>query len=359
MAKISMANVSKKIAIGLLASMTGLSGMAAASAVFAYDAIFPRVNRPDYEVSAGVYYYERIKDELPRKEFYYHSGKYKLKGYYYESATEAKGLVVVVHGFKSGSDDYLPITQYLVENGFNVFSYDCTGTYDSEGDSNIGWCQSLIDLDRTIAYIQKTAPYNDQPLFLLGHSWGGYAVSSVLALKSGIRAVTCLAPMYNGASIMTEKGEQYAGKLALLSKPVFSAYQRILFKKYVNYNAVKGINSVDIPVLIAQGVDDKTITYDEQSITAHREEITNPNVQYYVGKGVQGSHDGIWHSKEAILYQKEVESELRLLAIEKGGKLTRAEKVEFFKTVNHKLYSAVNEELLSKVVETFTGTLDE
>ena len=351
-----MAGTKKKIVAAVIASLTGFSGLAVASAIIAYDSVFPRVERPDYAVTPGIYCYDRIKDELPRKEFFYKSGKNQLKGYYYE-ATESKGLVVVVHGFKSGSDDYLPITQYLVEHGYNVFSYDCTGTYDSEGESNIGMCQSLVDLDRTIAYIQKTEPYASQPLFLLGHSWGGYASSSVLALKSGIQACALIAPMYNGYTIMTEKGEQYVGKIALTSKPVFNAYQKLLFHGYTNQNGVKGINSVDIPVLIAQGIDDKTITYDGQSITAHKSEITNPNVHYYIGKGLQGSHDGIWHSKEALLYQNEVESELKLMQIEKGEKLSRDEKAEYYKTVNHKLYSAVNTDLMKQVIDMFDGTL--
>ena len=348
----------KKIITAIVGTLTGFSGLTVASALIAYDAIFPRFERPNYALVAGEYAYERVKDELPRTEFFFTAGKNNLKGYYY-TATAAKGLVVVVHGFRSGSDDYLPITKYLVENGYNVFSYDCTGTYDSEGESMVGWCQSLIDLDKTLTYLQSTSPYREQPLFLLGHSWGGYAVSSVLALKSGIRACACIAPMYSGYTIMHEKGEQYVGKIAVTSKPVFSAYQRILFGNYVEYNGVRGINSVDVPVLIAQGVDDKTITYDGQSITAHKKEITNPNVTYYIGKGLQGSHDGIWHSKESLVYQSEVESELKLLQIEKGDELTTQEKADFYQTVDHKLYSAVNEELMNKIIKTFDGTFCE
>ena len=353
-----MSGTKKKIVAALIGSMAGVSGLAASTAILAYDAIFPRLNRPDYAITPGVFCYERVEDELSRKEFFYASGKNKLKGYYYETSTsEAKGLVVVVHGFKSGSDNYLPITKYLVQHGYNVFSYDCTGTYDSEGDSNIGWCQQLVDLDRTIDYIQRNSPYRNQPLFLLGHSWGGYAVTSVLSLKTGIRAVAGIAPMNNGSTIMIEKGEQYAGKLAYTSKPIFAAYQRFLFGDYVKESGVKGINSTDIPVLIAQGVDDKTITYDGQSVMAHKSEITNPNVQYYVGKGLQGSHDGIWKSKEALMYQSEIASELKLREIEKGAELTYEEKVDFYKTVDHELYSAVNVELMTQILEMFDGAL--
>jgi hypothetical protein len=152
--------------------------------------------------------------------------------------------------------------------------------------------------------------------------------------------------------------KEYVGKLADTAKPIFTAYQKLLFKNYVKYNGVMGINSVDIPVLIAQGVDDKTITYDGQSVMAHKEEITNPNVRYYVGYGEQGDHNNIWHSVRAANYQKEVESQLKKLQIEKGGKLTDDEKREFYKSVDHTLYSEVNEELMEQIVAMFDKTYE-
>ena len=72
-------------------------------------------------------------------------------------------------------------------------------------------------------------------------------------------------------------------------------------------------NDSNIPVLIAHGVDDKVIVFNKQSIISKKDEITNPHVSYYIGKGLQGEHTNILNSNEAIIYQKEVESELKLL----------------------------------------------
>ena len=95
------------------------------------------------------------------------------------------------------------------------------------------------------------------------------------------------------------------------------------------------------------------MAYAGQSITAHQAEITNPNVTYFETKGLQGGHESIWHSIEAILYQNEVASELKLLEIKKGSKLTKEELQAFYQTVDHRLYSAVNEELLLAALKTF------
>lgn len=346
----------QKILISSIALLTGFSGTVIGSSLIAYNALFSRFERPDYALCAGNYCYARISKQLYREEFYFPSNKAQLKAYYYPSE-QSKGLVVIAHGYHAGADDFIPIIQYLVKNHFNVFSYDLTGTYDSEGESTVGWCQSLVDLDFALKYISHTVPYNTQPLFLLGHSWGGYAVASVLAIHKNIKACACIAPMNDGSTIMLEKGEQYVGKLANFPKPVINAYQKILFGKYVQYNGVKGINATDIPVLVAQGIADKVITYDGQSIFAHREEIYNPNVRYYEGAGLQGGHESILYSINAIAYQNEVQSQLEKTKNQKHEKFTYEKEVEFFKGINHELYSEVNQDLMMKIVNMFNNAL--
>jgi len=347
----------RKIIATILGSVSGFSGMAVTGAIIGYDAAFPRYNYPDYAVTPGIYTYERIKKTLPREEFFFDGDECKLKGYYYKTKN-SKGLVVIGHGFHAGADDYLPIIDYLVKSGFNVFAFDYQGTYGSEGDGTEGMCQSAKDMDHALIYVQSQPRLKRQPLFLLGHSWGGYAAASNLEFHPEVKACALIAPMYNGFTMMLDKSEEYVGKLGKMPKPIFDVYQKILFGKYVDCNGVKGINSTQAPVLIAHGVDDKILKFDEhQSIISHKSEIKNPNVTYYIGYGVHGDHNNIWHSNAAALYQMEVESRMKYLEIEKGRALTYEEKVEFYKTVDHRLYSEVNAELMNLIIQTFTATL--
>lgn len=342
----------KKVAMAVLASLAGVSVTEVAAAVVAYDAIFPRYERPDYAIMPGLYDYSRVADVLPREIVRFASRDAELCGYYYP-VEHARGLVIVAHGFHAGADEYLPIIAFMVGAGYAVFTYDVTGTYDSDGDSVIGMCQSLIDLDYALNFVKNHPIGRDLPLFLIGHSWGGYAAASVLALHPDVRACALLAPMYNGATMMVEKGEQYVGKLAYMSKPVFDVYQKMLFGEYTKYDGVQGINATDAHVLIAQGIDDAVITMDGQSITAHRGEITNPNVIYYFGRGSQGSHTGIWHSDAAEEYARKLQSDMKRYEIEQGRKMTYEERVAFYATVDHRLYSEVNAELMALILATF------
>lgn len=344
------------ILISSIALLTGFSGTVIGSSLIAYNAFFSRYERPDYSVCAGNFYYRRVASRLYREEFYFPSDKARLKAYFYPSK-HSKGIVVVAHGYHAGADDLIPVIEFLVKNDFSVFTYDLTGTYDSEGDGTVGWCQPLVDLDFALRYIFSTAPYSSQPIFLLGHSWGGYAVTSVLAIHKKVKACVGIAAINDASTIMVEKGEQYVGKFADFPKPIVDAYQKMLFGDYVRYNGVKGINSVDVPVLIAHGVDDKVITYGGQSVVAHRSEIVNPNVRYYDGLGLQGGHESILNSLNAIAYQSEVKSRFERLKKQKKDKITHEEKAAFFKTIDHELYSEVNADLMTRVIETFDDAL--
>ena len=342
----------RKILDGMFIAKNSDTGINATAVTVAYQAFFTRYNRPDYSLKCGEYCYDRVRSTLPRSEFYFKVKGTKLKGYYYESKAK-RGIIIVSHGLKAGADDYIPLIKYVVKHGFDVFAYDVTGTYDSEGDNTVGMCQAIIDLEGAIKYVQSSHMFGNLPIFLIGHSWGAYAVASVLSLCKGISGCAAISGMNNGCNMMVDKATQYVGKIGAVPGPLFEEYQRMLFGDYVNCNAVAGINSKPIPVLIAHGVTDKTITYNTQSIVAHKEEITNKKVQYYIGKGIHGGHDDIWHSKEAYIYQREVESDIKLLTFEKGRDLTDKEKQDYYKHVNHELYSAPNEELLDKIIAMF------
>lgn len=342
----------KRIAIAVAASVLGVSITTVISAICIYDSFFERYERPNYELYPGLYCYDRIQNELPRETFQIKSDKNKLSAYYYE-AENSRGLVVLAHGFHAGADDYLPLIEAIVNKEYSVLTYDVTGVYSSEGDSVVGMCQSLRDLDNVLNFAKSEQPFKDMPKCVIGHSWGGYAASSVLALHSEIKAAALIAPMNSGEEVMLEKAEQYAGKIVYTTKPIIDAYQKFLFGDYVKYDGVTGINSTNVPVLIAQGVDDTTITPNGQSITAHLDEITNPNVTLYWGKNYQGTHTGIWHSSESEKCQLNIKNQTEALEKSLQREPNESELAAIYSTVDHRLYSEVNTELIDLIISTF------
>ncbi len=335
--------------IAALIAATGMGAVAVAAAKELYDSFFKRYERPDYSLVAGLYDYELVKEFLPREEIPFYSGEAKLKGYYYK-AKSPKGLVVIAHGFHAGADDYLPMTEYFVKNRYSVFTYDGTGVYDSEGSSTVGLCQSLPDLDSALNFIASDAELSAYPLFLVGHSCGGYAVASALSFHSEVSACACIAAVNNCYTLILEKGRQYGGKIAAegIPKIFLEAYQKILFGKYTEYSALKGVNDTRIPVLIAHGVNDEVISFGAQSLMSHRDEIKNPNAQYYIGVDECGGHDAIWHSARSFEYKREIDEAAALIENDE-------EKAKIYGSADDRLYSEINYELFDKIKAMFDG----
>ena len=332
----------------ILASVIVLLALNTVALIIVYNSFFVRCERPDYSAYPGLYCYERIEDTLSRENISFKSADADISAYYYE-ANDPKGLVVIAPGYVAGADDYLPLTEAFVNGGYSVFSLDYTGVYDSGGRNGIGMCQSLVDLDRALTFIGEDEEMSSLPLFLVGHSWGGYASASVLELHPEVDGCVLIAPMYNGATVMVEMGAMLYGDFLRLGQPVFDVYQSQLFGEYTEYNGVRGINSTDIPVLIAQGVDDDVMTMDGLSITAHKDEITNPNVTYYYGYGLQGGHTEIWHSVESCEYQKQIAERIDEIYESDDEQFIAKELSSLYSSVDHRLYSEVNPELLSLI----------
>lgn len=343
--------------LGKIALTTGLQIGTILGAKALYDSFFPRYDKKDLDTVFGEFDYSRVEQNLTRTTVLFPSGPWKLQGYFYP-CPDAKKMVVVCHGMHAGADDYLPFIAYFVQNGFAVFSYDCQGTYASEGDSTVGMCTPLVNLDHALTYLEKDEQFSRYKLYLFGHSWGGYAASAVLSLHKNICGCAVVAPFNSGYTLLAEKGEQYAGSLkdSLVSgfpKDFLDTYQRMLFKDYTKLDAVKGINSTKVPVFIAHGTRDSVISFHHQSVISHKDEIRKRNVTYYVGDGAHAGHNTILHSERAVAYQKQIEKELKQLKKEYNRELTQEEKAEFCKQVDHALYSEVNTEMMQAIVDMF------
>ncbi len=96
--------------------------------------------------------------------------------------TAARGVVAIVHGFKSHSGYYPWAAEQLVAGGLAVYALDLRGRGRSDGErffiESIG--EYLGDVDALLALARSRDP--GLPVFLLGHSAGG-VISCVYTLE--------------------------------------------------------------------------------------------------------------------------------------------------------------------------------
>ena len=186
-----------------------------------------------------------------------------LTGYLYSAGEQQKGIIVMAHGFGGGGhNSYMDIADYFAKHGYYVFAYDVTGNDESEGDGVGGLPRGVADLDRAIAFVEEDeafAPLRELPVFLFGHSWGGYSVCSVLQFHPEVKAVVECSGFNSSAGMFEAQGKKEAGDGIYAIMPFVQAYERIRFGKYASATAMKGFEASDAAVLVLHSADDDVV----------------------------------------------------------------------------------------------------
>jgi acylglycerol lipase len=93
-------------------------------------------------------------------------------------AAEAKGLVVLIHGFGEHSGRYLHVAAALNQGGYSCFAIDLRGHGRSAGTRAFvaRFTDYLDDVDAAVGLARERCP--ELPLILIGHSMGGLVVAN-------------------------------------------------------------------------------------------------------------------------------------------------------------------------------------
>lgn len=313
--------------------------------------MFGRAERPEY--STGIIYSE-YEYSYPRYEVSFYSGDNLLHGWVYGEGNR-DGIVVISHGIGGGGENYLPETFAFVNAGFQVLAFDNTGSYDSEGKGTTGLTQSYLDLDAALDFIESNSKFKDLPIYLYGHSWGGYAVAAVLGEGHDISAAVSVSGYENPMDMIKEWTSDSMGSLtANVVSPYIALYNFLKFGKVSNLSAVEAINSTDTPILIAHGVNDDTVSYDNVSIISHRNEITNPNVEYLIcNKAGRDGHNNLFLSQTAITYNLKLNEEYDALKEQYNGEVPDDVKREFFAGIDRYYYNMLDDDFMKAVTNFF------
>ena len=151
-------------------------------------------------------------------------------------------------------------------------------------------------------------------------AWGGYAVTAILHFDHDIAASASVAGFNEAMPMILEWGEGMMGPLVYLEYPFIWINQKLTFGDTFGLAAVDAINSTDTPVLILHGSGDTTVGYDTVSIISKKDEITNPNVEYFVcGEDRRDGHNNLRYSSDARNYADEVNEAGSRLDEQYGG----------------------------------------
>ncbi|MBR4017350.1 MAG: alpha/beta fold hydrolase [Oscillospiraceae bacterium] len=216
------------------------------------------------------------------------SGNNLLTGYHYRPSDPAKahGLIVLVPGFCAGGDDYLWQIRSFLDYGWGVFTFDPTGTLRSQGKNQVGFSQTIPDLEAALNYIENQANLGYNELVLVGHSRGGYAACCILAQNRDVSAVVSVSGVNSAMEAVMEMSVKTAGPVSYANYGFLWLYQTMLFgRETVDLQAAEIISRQDVPVLVIHGSGDQRISVDKGSIMAHCQALSSVQAEYLLRDG--------------------------------------------------------------------------
>lgn len=312
-----------------------------------YGGQFPRYDRPDMSVSAGLRY-EDLEGDYPRDLVSFKSGDNLLQGYIY-GVGQDRGLVVVAHGIGGGADSYLAQISYFVDQGWCVFAYDATGSFDSEGRSTKGFPQGLLDLRAALDFIEGEGSLSSLPVLLFGHSWGGYAVANVLHFGYDIAGVVSVSGADSSLGMITEQGRRMMGGFIDFQVPFLGFYEWLLFGDLASLRGSEAVFGSDVPVLVIHGRNDDFVSFDGVSLFSKVGSDEGNVRSLLLSEPGRSGHDDLFDSLSSLKYIEEINIVYGELYEEYDGKIPYKVKRDFYVGVDRFLANGLDLGLMGEI----------
>lgn len=252
-----------------------------------------------------------------------------LAGYQYSKEDQQiKGIVVLAHGFGGGGHNtYMDIADYFTSNGYDVFAYDATGNDKSEGESVEGLPQGVIDLDYALRFVKQAEEYQNLPIVLFGHSWGGYCAGSVLNCHADVKAAVLVAGFDRSTDLFEQQGESMIGSGIQLFMPYVSLYEQMKFGKYAGYSAIDGFANSDAGIMVIHSKAD-TMVLPENGYEKFYERFGDSPRFYFIEYEDRG-HGDLYYTDAAREYKEQLNREYDAYVEANGGEYNAKIKAEF------------------------------
>ena len=354
--KTAKSRILRRVAVVLVIVILMAVGMLAATK-FIHDSIYPRFDRTAIDDAVNLNYNE-IDESIPYEKFTFMSGENTLTGYILGSE-KADKLLVIAPGFTDGAEDYTTIALSFAKLGYRVLSFDTTGSFQSQGASSVGFSQIVSDLDSVLEYANTRGDLKHLPLFLFGHSRGGYAAAMMCMYDHDISAIATVGAVNSPMEITIEWSKNYVGNFAYTGYPTLYAYQSMVFgKDIMSTTCAEALDLKDTPALIIHCRNDETVSITGSSIYAHKDEVENKNVEFMLyDKEKNSGHTSLLYTPEANFYRDQTLSRYEMLKERFDGNIPEAEEKDFLKEVDPFKAKEPNEELISIINEFYISKI--
>lgn len=280
--------------------------------------------------------------------------KETLQGYFYE-VSNPKGVVITAHGVNTLADAHGQLQNYFVNNSYDVFSFDMTGCGRSSGKGMKTLHESRFCVRDAVKTVQNLDKTKDLPIFLVGHSWGGYGVVAATEDVKGVSAVVAFSGFNQSGDIMYGFVASQL-PVAAVTKPALDTSLSLYYGNYEWFKASTAVkHNPDVKYMIVQGDKDNVVPLKRFSSYANIDENKNPNVTKVLLKDV--GHSGPWREKTSIDYSDDLSNKLSDLRRKYNDDIPEDVKQEFLSSIDKEKSSVLNLDLMNQINDLFLSTI--
>ena len=231
------------------------------------------------------------------KNFYRSSDNKKIYGELYipNNSYDEFPLVVLSHGFGGSMSSTSGLAQTICKQGFATFAYDFIGGgmgIKSDGQmTEMSVLTEVNDLNTVLDELKEDERINEDNIFLLGQSQGGFVSTYVAGTRDDIKG---LVDYYPAFCIRDDAEKAYPNPNDVpdtYSVLGFATVGRIYYMDAVSFDIYEIMEDITCNTLLMHGTTDNVvpISYSERAST------TIPNCEYIVyegqGHGFNGAAD--------------------------------------------------------------------
>ncbi len=308
-----------------------------------YEGMFARVE--EYEHHSFLCYEDM--EGYVQRDITFQSDGYNISGKIYGENTDK--LVILAHSKGGSGEDMLAEACFFADNGYSAMVFDFVGCGKSDGSSQLGLQRPVYELESAVEFAKEQG-FTD--IYLHGIGVGGYAAAACADIE-GIKAVSAASSFSSVADITLEYATENMGVFGYLEYPIMWLYQYLVFGSELNNNAVSGINSSDVPIIIINGTADETIHHDGAALINSADEITNRRTEYISIEN--GRHSSILRSENARALLEKFNGEAYELYNSYSGSVPEGEIKALYEKYDRAEMSELDAELMDKILTLFNS----
>ena len=237
---------------------------------------------PDYEAFAAfssecnAHYRELLDFEYKKIDFIHK--KKTLRGFLFSKEIKYPNkLIIFCHGMYSTHENYIQEIASLVNLGYLVLGFDYYGVGISDGKNTLGIGNSLSSLNSLMNYIKNDKELSTKDIYVIGHSWGGYATTNIVKYHKEIKGIIGISPLISLKLIILNNTKG----LSRIILPFYMLIDIFNCGKYSIANGLKSLRDYNGKIMLIQSKDDPVIKYD-YSVGLIKEKLKNKNIKYLI-----------------------------------------------------------------------------